>query len=161
MRVAVLSDTHLPRGSRALADAVLAELAEADLILHAGDVVAAPVLRELARLAAVAAVAGNMDDADLRGELPERRVIEIAGARIGMIHDPGPRSGREARLVEMFPDCAAVVYGHTHVPQVDRLGETWILNPGSPTERRRAPRRSMIRLEVDGGTLQPRLLELS
>jgi putative phosphoesterase len=120
------------------------ELERADLILHAGDVVAASVLRELEAYAPVEAVFGNMDEPALKETLPERRVVEVEGIRIGMVHIAGPRAGREERLASWFPRCDAVVYGHTHVPQVDRHRGVWILNPGSPTERRRAPQRSML-----------------
>ena len=136
------------------------ELQCADLILHGGDVVAASVLRELSALAPVEAVYGNMDEPALRETLPERRVVEVEGARIGMVHIAGPAVGREERLVSWFPACAATVYGHTHVPQLERHRGVWILNPGSPTERRRAPRRSMLVLEVAGRRLHPRLVAL-
>ena len=127
--------------------------------MHAGDVVAAPVLRELEEYAPVEAVFGNMDDPALKQALPERRVVKVAGG-LGLVHMPGPKAGREERLVSWFPSCAAVVYGHTHVPQLERHRGVWILNPGSPLERRRAPHRSMIVLEVTKQRLAPRLLEL-
>jgi uncharacterized protein len=161
VRIAVISDTHQPRGSRALPPRCVEELRAADLILHAGDVVAAGYLAELRSLGPVEAVHGNMDDAVLRSQLPERRVVEAAAARIGIVHDAGPAAGREERLVAAFPGCAAVVYGHTHVPQMERHKGVWILNPGSPTERRRAPSRALLVLEVDGGEIEPRLVELS
>jgi uncharacterized protein len=78
-----------------------------------------------------------------------------------MTHDAGPRAGREERLAARFPDCAAVIYGHTHEPQVARVGEIWILNPGSPTERRRAPSHTMLVLEMAGETLRPELIPLA
>jgi uncharacterized protein len=127
------------------------ELERADLILHAGDVVTAGVLRELEAHAPVQAVFGNMDEPALQAALPERRVVEVDGARIGLVHIPGPRAGREERLRAWFSGCDAVIYGHTHVPQVERHRGIWILNPGSPTERRRAPTHSMIVLEVAQG----------
>jgi predicted phosphodiesterase len=102
-----------------------------------------------------------MDDAVLCDVLPESLVVEVGGLRIGMTHDPGPRPGREQRLAARFPGCAAVVYGHTHEPQVVRAGETWILNPGSPTERRRAPTHTMLVLDVTGDRLTPDLIRLS
>jgi uncharacterized protein len=120
------------------------ELERADLILHAGDVVTAAVLRELGAYAPVEAVFGNMDEPGLQAALPERRVVEVDGVRLGLVHIPGPRAGREERLVSWFPGCDAVVYGHTHVPQLERHRGVWILNPGSPTERRRAPSRSLL-----------------
>ena len=103
------------------------------------------MLRELEGYAPVAAVVGNMDEPALQEALPERRVIELDGARIGLVHIPGPRAGREERLLSSFPGCDAVVYGHTHLPQLERhRSGVWILNPGSPTERRRAAFRSML-----------------
>ena len=101
-----------------------------------------------------------MDDAGLRSLLPERTVVDVGSVRIGMVHIPGPTVGREARLAAAFPGCDAVIYGHTHVPQVERHGEVWILNPGSPTERRRAPLRAMLLLEVRKRTIRPTLIEL-
>ena len=107
------------------------------------------------------AVFGNMDEAALRESLPRDLVVEAGGARIGMVHVPGPRLGREGRLVARFPGCDAVVYGHTHVPQVERHEGVWILNPGSPTDRRSAPVHSMIELEVASGDVRPQLVTLS
>jgi putative phosphoesterase len=161
LRVAVVSDTHLPRGKRELPHACLDVLAAADVILHAGDVTAAPVLAALEQLGPpVHAVYGNMDDAELRATLPHERVVEAGGARIGMVHIPGPRAGRAERLVARFPGCDAVVYGHTHLPEIARAGATWILNPGSPTERRRAPAHSLLVVDVDGGRIEPWLVTL-
>jgi putative phosphoesterase len=160
MRIAVVSDTHMPKGGRTLPPECLERLAAADLVLHAGDLVALSFLEELRRLGPpVEAVYGNMDDAAARAALPKERVVEAGGARIGMVHIPGPLAGREARLVARFRGCDAVVYGHTHVPQLERVEGVWILNPGSPTERRRSPARSMIELDVDGGELVPKLVQ--
>lgn len=153
MRVAVIADTHLPHGSRRLSDACLRELGRADLILHAGDFVAADVFEDLRELAPVEAVRGNRDDAELQALLPARRVVDIGGHRIGMVHEPGRKIGREARLAALFPGCDVVVYGHTHVPDATRHGGLLLLNPGSPTERRRAPARTMATIEVTGSGL--------
>jgi putative phosphoesterase len=109
------------------------------------------VLRELEAYAPVEAVFGNIDEPALRAALPERRVVEVDGARIGLVHIAGPRAGREERLVAWFPGCDAVVYGHTHLPQLEQHRGVWILNPGSPTERRRAPARSMLAVETAPG----------
>jgi uncharacterized protein len=136
------------------------ELERAELILHAGDVVAAPVLRELEAFAPVEAVFGNMDEPALREALPERRVVPVDGVRIGMVHVPGERAGREERLVSWFPGCDAIVYGHTHVPQLEQHRGVWILNPGSPTERRRAPKRSLIVLKVAETGLNAQLVAI-
>jgi putative phosphoesterase len=161
MRIAVLSDTHMPRGSRVLPPACLTRLAAADLILHAGDLVTRTFLEQLQALGPpLVAVVGNVDEAPLRSVLPAERVVEAGRVRIGMIHDAGPRDGRERRLLGRFPGCDAVVYGHSHRPQVERVEGVWILNPGSPTERRRAPSRTMIELSVAGRRLVPRLIDL-
>jgi putative phosphoesterase len=161
MRVAVISDTHMPRGARVLPAACVERLRAAELILHGGDVVGASFLAELEALGPpVLAVAGNMDEPTLQRSLPVERVVEADGARIGMAHVPGPAAGRAERLVARFPGCAAVVYGHTHLPEVTDAGGVWVLNPGSPTERRRAPERTMLELEIEAGAVRPRLVRL-
>jgi putative phosphoesterase len=158
--IAVISDTHLPRGERRLPDECLQELERADLVLHCGDFVAVGVLEELTRLAPVEAVQGNMDEPKLKAALPEERIVEVEDVRIGMVHVAGRRTGREERLVARFPSCEVIVYGHTHVPDVTRHGGVWILNPGSPTDRRRAQTRAMIVLDLQHGRLEPRLVDL-
>jgi putative phosphoesterase len=161
-RVVVLSDTHMPRGARRLPDACLDVLRSADLILHAGDFCALAVLEELRALGPpVQGVHGNADEPELRALLPEQLVVDAGGARIGLLHDPGPAQGRETRLVARFPDCEAVVYGHTHLPVVERSADVWLLNPGSPTERRRGPFRSLLVLEVEDGEVRPELVRVA
>ena len=161
MLVAVIADTHLPRGARRLPEACLERLRAADLVLHAGDFVSVDFLAELESLGPpLVGVHGNMDEPAVMETLPRERVVEVDGAWIGMVHIPGPRYGREERLMARFPRCDAVVYGHTHVPQVDRVGDVWILNPGSPTERRRAPRHSMLMLRVFRGEIEPELIPI-
>jgi putative phosphoesterase len=102
-----------------------------------------------------------MDEPALKEALPRERVVEAGETRIGMVHVPGPSAGREARLAARFPDCQAVVYGHTHVPQVERFQHLWVLNPGSPTERRGAPVHSMLVLEIRRGRITPELVTLT
>jgi uncharacterized protein len=160
--VAAISDTHLPRGARRLPEACLERLRAADLILHGGDLSSAAFLEELRALGPpVEAVHGNADEPALREALPEQRVVEAAGARIGMVHIPGPAAGRAERLLARFPGCDAVLFGHTHLPVVERHGEVWLLNPGSPTERRRGPFHAMLLLEIEAGELRPELVRLS
>jgi uncharacterized protein len=160
--VAAISDTHLPRGARRLPEACLERLEAADAILHCGDFSARSVLEELRALGPpVHAVHGNVDDPALRELLPEELVVELDGVRIGMVHVPGSAAGREERLTRRFPGCAAVLFGHTHLPQVERHGDVWLLNPGSPTERRRAPFHSMLELAIDARTIRPELLRLT
>ena len=101
-----------------------------------------------------------MDEQALKRALPRQRVVEVADVQIGMVHDAGPKLRREARLAARFSDCEAVVYGHTHVPQVERFQHLWILNPGSPTERRSAPAHSMLVLTIRNGRITPELLTL-
>jgi hypothetical protein len=130
----------------------------ADLILHAGDLSAVSMLEELRALGPpVRAVYGNADEPALRETLPRELVVEAEAARIGMVHIPGPAAGREERLVRRFADCDAV---HPPLPLSARHGRVWLLNPGSPTERRRGPARSFLLLRVTGRRIRPRLVEL-
>jgi hypothetical protein len=132
-------------------------LERADFILHTGDFTGLAMLAELAAFGPLVAVQGNMDEADLRSLLPERVEVEVEGLRIGLVHDAGGAAGRRERLVGAFPRCDVIAYGHSHLPEVTPVGQKWILNPGSPTERRRAPEHTMIVLE--GG--EPTLVSLS
>jgi putative phosphoesterase len=110
----------------------------------------------------VHAVHGNADEPALRELLPKEIVVEVEGARIGMTHVPGPAAGREARLLARFPDCRAIVFGHTHQPVVEEVDGVWLLNPGSPTEKRRGtPFHSFLRLVVAGSRLEPELVRLT
>lgn len=136
-------------------------LRAADLVLHAGDFVSTGFLEELRGLGPpVEGVSGNMDEPALKAALPKQQVVEVGGLRIAMVHDAGPRVGRAARLAARFEDCEAVVYGHTHVPQVERFQHLWVLNPGSPTDRRKQPVHSMIVLRLRGRRITPELVTL-
>jgi putative phosphoesterase len=159
--VAAIGDTHLPRGSRELPEECVRRLRAADAILHTGDHSSLASLEELRALGPpVHAVHGNVDEPALREALPAALTVELGGVRLALTHDAGPREGREARLAARFPGCAAVLYGHTHLPQAERVDGVWILNPGSPTERRRAPARTMLELRIAAGRLVPELVEL-
>jgi putative phosphoesterase len=163
MLVAVISDTHLPRGSRRLPDACVERIAAADLLLHAGDFMTADVLRELEAIGPpLAGVHGNVDSAELRGLLPAERVVAVEEARIAMVHDAGPSAGRLERMRLRFADQAdAVVFGHSHLPLHERAADGFqIFNPGSPTERRRAPRHTMGLARVEGGRVEFELIDL-
>ncbi len=145
----------MPRGSRRLPQACLERLHGADLIVHVGDFVTAGVLAEIAAIGPpVIAVYGNVDDEALRRDLPEERVLELAGARVGLVHDAGPARGRLGRLRRRFPDTDAAVFGHSHLPLHERESDFQIFNPGSPTERRRAPHRSMGLATVGEGEIR-------
>ncbi len=159
--IAIISDTHMPRGHRALPAACVEWLRAADLILHAGDLIAPRVLAELRGYGDVRAVAGNVDLPEVRAVLPERLVVEVAGARIGLVHDAGPAAGRLRRMRAAFPTEHAVVFGHSHLPLHERAPDGFqIFNPGSPTERRRAPTHTMGVARVAGARVTFRLIEL-
>jgi uncharacterized protein len=163
MLIAVISDTHLPRGARRLPETCVERIATADLLLHAGDFSTLEVLRELEAIGPpVAGVHGNVDSAELRRLLPAERVVDAGGARLAMVHDAGPRVGRLARLRARFGDRAdAVVFGHSHLPLHEQADDGFqILNPGSPTERRRAPAHTMGLIRVANGLASCAILDL-
>jgi uncharacterized protein len=143
--IAVISDTHMPKGGRVLPERCARLLGEADATLHAGDFFARETLEEVRSLSRgpVHAVFGNVDRPDLRELLPETLEADLEGIRVAMIHDAGPAKGRLARMRRRFPDADAVVFGHSHLPLHEEEDGFQIFNPGSPTERRRAPRHSM------------------
>ncbi len=152
MRLAIVSDTHLPRGARAIPEACLERCREADAILHAGDLADVSVLELLRSLGPpVHAISGNVDNEAVRRLVPPRLEREFDGVRIGMIHIPGPARGRLDALRKKFPRCDAVVFGHTHMPEHAERDGFQIFNPGSPTERRRAPAHTMGLATIAGG----------
>lgn len=142
--IAVIADTHMPKGGRTLPAECVERIRAAEALIHAGDFSAASVLEELEALCPIVlAVHGNVDDAELRRRLPESLEVEVGGHTIALLHDAGPAKGRLRRMRARFPGADAVVFGHSHLPLHERAGGFQIFNPGSPTERRRAPRRSM------------------
>jgi uncharacterized protein len=159
--IAVVSDTHLPRGARRIPDQCLEHMASADLILHAGDFVSVEALEQIESLGPpLAAVHGNVDSMDVRRRVPGERTVDAAGVKIGMIHDAGPSRGRIERMRARFPDAAAVVYGHSHIPLHEERDGFQLFNPGSPTERRRQPRHTMGLARVTDGRLEFELIAL-
>jgi uncharacterized protein len=139
--VAIVADTHLPKGSRRLPEACIEHLQSADLILHAGDVASVAAFEELCALGPpVRAVHGNVDEPALARSLPDALELDLEGVRIAIIHDAGPARGRLRRMRARFPEARAVVFGHSHLP-LHQMSEDGfqIFNPGSPTDRRRAP----------------------
>jgi hypothetical protein len=159
--VAVISDTHLPRGTRRIPDACVAAMRASDLILHAGDFTHPEVLDELERLGPpVAGVHGNVDTEELRQRLPEARVVNAEGAKIAMVHDAGPSHGRLERLRLRFPEADAVVFGHSHMPLHEERDGFQIFNPGSPTDKRRQPHFTMGVAEIDEGRVHFKIVEL-
>jgi putative phosphoesterase len=159
--VAVISDTHLPRGTRRMPDACVAALRTSDLILHAGDFTYPEVLEELRDLGPpIEGVHGNVDVEELRRLLPEARVVDVDGATIAMVHDAGPAYGRLERLRARFPDADAVVFGHSHIPLHEEQDGFQIFNPGSPTDRRRQPRHTMGIARVEDGRVSFEIVPL-
>jgi putative phosphoesterase len=162
MLVAVISDTHMPRGARRLPDAFVERIRGANLLLHAGDFMTVEVLRELEAIGPpLVGVHGNVDSAELRRLLPAERVVRVGAARIAMVHDAGPRPGRLERMRVRFGDRAdAVVFGHSHLPLHERAADGFqIFNPGSPTERRRAPSHTMGLARIEGSTVEFELIK--
>lgn len=154
MRVVALSDTHAPRFWKRCPPAVARHLEGADLVLHAGDVCRAEVLDELAAFAPVRVVLGNNDGPDVAAwGAPETLDLVLDGLRVSMVHDSGPASGRLARLRRRFPGADLVVFGHSHIPW-DQSGDGLrVVNPGSPTDRRRQPSGTLATLDIDDGRL--------
>jgi uncharacterized protein len=162
MRVLVLSDTHLGASTvDRMPSEVWAMADEADAVLHGGDVCDEAVLDALRQRAPVHAVLGNNDHA-LRGRLPEVLQVELGGVRIGMVHDSGLRAGRATRMARRFPAADVVVFGHSHEPTVESVeGGRLLINPGSPTQRRRQPVHTVAWLELaDGGVSEAELVQV-
>ncbi len=156
MRVVVLADTHVRHPDRrGLPPLAVEQLVSADVILHCGDIVSSAFLDELRGYAPVHAVLGNNDAVELQATLPETLELDLDGVAVAMVHDPGARKGRTARLARRFPDAAVVVFGHSHIP-VDEPGVDgqWLMNPGSATQRRRQPHHTVGVLELADGALR-------
>ncbi|MGF1471240.1 MAG: metallophosphoesterase family protein [Rubrobacteraceae bacterium] len=147
MLAVVLADTHIPRRAGALPEGLLAHLERADVILHAGDLIDPALLDTLAGYAAVKAVRGNLDPPE--AGLPEVLELDLGGAKIAMIHDSGPKRGRRNRMRRRFPDARGVVFGHSHIPWLEDEDGLMLLNPGSPTDKRRQPHHTFALLRVD------------
>jgi putative phosphoesterase len=163
MRVAVLADTHLRDGDRRrdLPPPAWEHLADSDVILHAGDVLERGTLDRLEELAPTYAVLGN-NDASLVGQLPLSLGMDLAGVRVAMVHDTGPRVGRARRVQRRFPQADLVVFGHSHVPcnEIGVEGQV-LFNPGSPTTRRAQPTRTMGELVLaDGRCTRRHIIDL-
>jgi putative phosphoesterase len=141
MRLLLLADTHVPARARDLPDEVWAAVEAAELVVHAGDWVSVDLLDRLeARAAAVVGVHGNNDGPDLRRRLPEVNRFDVGGLQVAVVHETGARTGRESRADARFPSDDVVIFGHSHIPwdTLTPLGKR-LLNPGSPTDRRRQP----------------------
>ncbi|MFJ9147790.1 metallophosphoesterase family protein [Streptomyces sp. NPDC102270] len=156
MRLLLMSDTHLPKRAKQLPAPLLAELPHADVVFHAGDWVDTATLDLLeSRSARLVAVYGNNDGPDLRARLPEVASAELGGLRFAVVHETGAAQGREARCAARYPDTDVLVFGHSHIPwDTTAPGGLRLLNPGSPTDRRRQPHCTYMTATVADGRLQ-------
>ena len=162
MRLAIIADTHMRAGGgRRLPDRCVELIAASDLVLHAGDIMSLEALAEIEAIGPpVRAVTGNMDGWDLRARLPDTDEVDVDGATVAVVHDAGPAAGRLERMRRRFPGAAAVVFGHSHIPLHEHAGDFHIFNPGSPTERRRAPVHSMGMAHAQDGRIEFELVTL-
>ncbi|MBA2535122.1 MAG: metallophosphoesterase family protein [Rubrobacter sp.] len=154
----VIADTHIPRRAGALPEGLIPHLQRADLILHAGDLMDPTLLEELTTYAPTRAVLGNLDPP--KAGMPETLLFEFGGAGVAMVHDSGPRKGRRSRMKRRFPDARVVVFGHSHIPWLDDEDGLLLLNPGSPTDRRRQPNHTFALLRAKGGEVTAEILAL-
>lgn len=156
MKVLVLADTHVPKQARDLPGEVWAAVDAADVVLHAGDWVEVSLLDALAaRAARLVGVYGNNDGPALRARLPEVARVELAGVRFAVVHETGASTGREARCAARYPDTDVLVFGHSHIPwDTVAPGGLRLLNPGSPTDRRRQPDATYLTATAAAGTLR-------
>ncbi|MGB8404598.1 MAG: metallophosphoesterase [Mycobacterium sp.] len=155
MQLLLISDTHVPKRARDLPERVWDEVARADAVVHAGDWVEIGLLDELERRAArLVACWGNNDGPELRARLPERADVTLEGVRFTVTHETGAAVGRDARMARQYPETDVLVFGHSHIPW-DSTAESGLrlLNPGSPTDRRRQPYCTYLTATVDGGKL--------
>lgn len=155
MDLLLLADTHVPRRARDLPPEVWAAVEVADVVLHAGDWVDVALLDALtARARRVVGCWGNNDGADLRARLPEVARVELGGVRFAVVHETGQAAGREARCAAAYPDVDVLVFGHSHIPWDSVApGGLRLLNPGSPTDRRRQPTGTYVTARVADGVL--------
>jgi putative phosphoesterase len=154
MRLLLISDTHVPVRARTLPPQVWDEVDRADVVVHAGDWVDVRLLDELEERAhQVVGVFGNNDGSALRARLPEVARQTLAGVRVAVVHETGPRQGREQRALASFPDTDLLVFGHSHIPWDTSMDGLRLLNPGSPTDRRREPDCTYLTLTVERGQI--------
>lgn len=155
-RLVVVADTHVPKRAKDLPPALWREVEAADVLVHAGDWVDAALLDECeSRARRLVGVWGNNDHGVLRERLPEVAFVEIEGIRLGVVHETGPATGREKRCSARFPDLDVLIFGHSHIPW-DTVTPTGLrlLNPGSPTDRRRQPHGTYLTATADSGRLR-------
>jgi putative phosphoesterase len=148
----------MPRRARTLPEGLIPHLRRSDLILHAGDLMDPTLLEVLSAYAPTRAVRGNLDP--LEAGLPETLELRFGGVKVAMIHDSGTKRGRWGRMRRRFPGARVVVFGHSHIPWLEDQDGLLLLNPGSPTDRRRQPDHTFALLQVDGGEVSAEILAL-
>jgi putative phosphoesterase len=155
VRLVLMADTHVPKRARDLPAELWAAVEAADVVVHAGDWVDVPLLDALERRARrLIACYGNNDGPALRARLPEVGRAELDGLRLGVVHETGPAGGRERRCADRFPDTDVLVFGHSHIPwDTTAPNGLRLLNPGSPTDRRRQPYATYLTAAIAGGAL--------
>ena len=156
----LIADTHIPNRARDLPAPVWDAVAQADVVIHAGDWVSPDLLDKLeARAHRLVACWGNNDGEELRSRLPERADITLDGVRFTVVHETGGASGRDARMAKLYPDTDVLVFGHSHIPWDSTAASGLrLLNPGSPTDRRRQPFCTYMTASLLGGSLTEVLL---
>ena len=154
-RLLLIADTHVPRRAKDLPADVWRAVEDADVVVHAGDWVDVRLLDALeARSRRLVAVFGNNDHGELRTRLPEVARVEIEGLRLGVVHETGEATGREERMSALHPDLDVLVFGHSHIPwDTTTASGLRLLNPGSPTDRRRQPHCTYLTATVEAGDL--------
>lgn len=155
LRLLLVSDTHVPVRARKLPDEVWTAVGNADVVFHAGDWVSAELLDEFAqRSKLLVAVYGNNDGGELRSRLPETTSVTLEGVRFAMVHETGQATGREERCERLYADADVLIFGHSHIPwNTTAPGGLRLLNPGSPTDRRRQPACTYMTAAVTAGEL--------
>ena len=151
----LLADTHVPARARRLPDEVWNEVDRADVVVHAGDWIEIGLLNALEeRAARLVACWGNNDEPALRERLPEIARVTLDGVRIAVVHETGPSAGREKRMAAAYPDTDVLVFGHSHIPwDTTAPGGLRLLNPGSPTDRRRQPYCTYMTATIENGAV--------
>lgn len=155
LRMLLLADTHLPKRAKVLPAQVWDEVDAADVVVHAGDWVDVALLNELSeRARRLVGVFGNNDGPELRRRLPEVAHVTLAGVRMSVVHETGSAAGREARCAAAYPDTDLLVFGHSHIPwDTFAPGGLRLLNPGSPTDRRRQPHCTYMQVDLADGAV--------
>ena len=158
VRIGVISDTHIPYRAKAIPPIVYELFRGVAMILHAGDLVTLDVMTQLEAIAPLYAVYGNVDPPEVVQRLPKKREILVEGVRIGLVHGDGPGGSTPERALATFTDVHCVVFGHSHTPMCQRVGQTLLFNPGSATDRRREPKHSVGILTVADGRVDGEII---